>query len=92
MKEYKLSDKYIAKTVIKGTQVKYYKQGYYYKLGRHEAICEDLATKVLSHSTLDSNSYVSYEKCIVNGNMACRSYTFLDEGETFLTINSLYEK
>lgn len=93
MVSYKLENKhrFLGKSSSKGSQVKYIKEGYYYKLGTPESICEYLATKVLENSTLPASCYVSYERCLINGFVGCRSKSFLGKNGSFISIERLYE-
>ncbi len=83
------------KTITKGTQEKYYSDGYFYKIDTtfNEGLTEYLVTLLLKHTTLNSNSYMEYELCLINNKFGCRSKSFLkDVDEEFVTINSLYTK
>lgn len=95
MREYKLDKKYlyITKTVTKGTQEKYYRNGYYYKIDKQgrEGYVEWIVSRLLSCSTLESEEYVTYEYCKINGKSGCRSASFVEENERFETISSIYE-
>ncbi|MCD8019661.1 MAG: hypothetical protein LUF92_08820 [Clostridiales bacterium] len=92
MNEYKLSGKALVMISgsSKGTQPKYYDNGYWYKLNQtgYEATAECLASLVLKNSNVDN--YVTYERCLINGKNGCRSESFLSEGETFLSFERLY--
>lgn len=96
MREYSIDSKYNyqSRTVTKGTQEKYEKNGYYYKINKagNEGYVEYIVYRVLSKSTLDDNMYVKYEYCKINGKSGCRSKSFLGENEVFVTMNTLYEK
>lgn len=76
-----------------GSQTKYYKDGYWYKLnsmgGEDEA--EYLASGILKFSSLDISDYVVYEKGQLNMHNACRSITFLKPSEDFFTFNHLHK-
>ena len=76
-----------------GTQVKYYKDGYWYKLnsmgGEDEA--EYLASNILRFSNLDSKDFVIYDKGRVNYSNACRSKSFLKPSEDFYTFNHIHK-
>lgn len=74
-----------------GTQKKYYEKGYWYKQNHvgFEGVSEYLASKVLSCSNIQE--YVEYEQCKVNGIDGCRSANFLLEGESFISLQRLYD-
>lgn len=94
MKNYNLDEKYSfsCKTVSKGMQKKYFKDGWYYKLDRggREGVREWLTSCVLKCSSLTSSDYVKYEACNINGKPGCRSYAFLKEGESFIPMCAMY--
>lgn len=75
----------------KGTQPKYYDQGWWYKANRagYEATAEYLASIVLSCSNV--SDYVTYELCTINGRSGCRSRSFLKPDESFISFERLYE-
>lgn len=95
-KNYTIEDEYIynSASTTKGTQIKYKKDNYFYKLDKmgREGFVEYLVTMLLSHSSLKPEEYVSYEYCKINGYEGCRSENFLKDGEEFVTIHSLYQK
>lgn len=74
-----------------GTQKKYYDKGYWYKQNRggYEGRAEYLASKVLSCSNI--GAYVEYEYCKINGVDGCRSYNFLKEGDSYISLQRLYD-
>lgn len=74
-----------------GTQKKYYDKGYWYKQNRtgYEGRSEYLASKVLSCSDIDE--YVEYECCKINGIDGCRSCNFLKDGESYISLQRLYD-
>ena len=76
-----------------GTQVKYYKNGYWYKEDSYggEANSEYLVSGLLTFSDLKEKEYVLYELGEINGKAACRSKNFLSEGEEFITLYRYYE-
>ncbi len=82
--------RYIQKSSSKGTQPKYQKDGYWYKVNRHgyEAEAEYLASMVVSCSNISGS--VTYEKCRINDRPGCRCVDFLNPGEEFLTFQNLY--
>ena len=76
-----------------GTQIKYKKDGYWYKLDSqgHEGLCEYLCSKLLEYSDLDPDEYVPYEQGIINSINGCRSRSFLrEEDEELVTVYRLY--
>lgn len=75
-----------------GTQIKYFHEGYWYKLDRYggESNAERIAYLIEKNSTLDADEYVEYEQGVVNGIKACRSRSFLREDESFITFYRLY--
>lgn len=75
-----------------GTQIKYYHDGYWYKLDRYggESNAERIAYLIEKNSTMDISEYVEYELGLVNGINACRSRSFLYENESFITFYRLY--
>lgn len=75
----------------KGTQTKYYDSGYWYKMNNvgSEGTAEHLASLVLSCSNIDD--FVVYEKCMINNKLGCRSYNFLKPGESYISIQRLYD-
>lgn len=75
----------------KGTQTKYYDNGYWYKTNKvgSEGTAEYLASIVLSCSNIED--YVEYEKCKINDKMGCRSRNFLSLDETYVSLQRLYD-
>lgn len=76
-----------------GTQVKYYKDGYWYKEDFYggEARAEYLISGILQFSDLNREEYVKYEIGILNGKNACRSKNFLGNGEEFISLYRYYQ-
>ena len=75
-----------------GTQIKYKKDDYWYKLdsrGR-EGCCEYLVSKLLTFTNLDSKEYIMYEQGYINGKPGCRSKNYLHGDEEFITIYRMY--
>lgn len=74
-----------------GAQKKYYDKGFWYKQNNigYEGTAEYLASKVLACSNIDE--YVEYELCMINGQKGCRSANFLQEGETYISFQRLYD-
>lgn len=75
----------------KGTQSKYYKNNYWYKLNCMgcEGLAEELTSVILSCSNI--KNYVTYEQCEINGKRGCKSESFLKTGEQFIPFNNLYK-
>ena len=96
IREYTIEDRYIynSASTTKGTQIKYKKDNYFYKLDKmgKEGFVEYLTTILLLHSELRPEEYVAYEQCKINGSTGCRSENFLSDNEEFVTIHSLYQK
>ncbi|HAF25870.1 MAG TPA: hypothetical protein DCG85_01000 [Lachnospiraceae bacterium] len=94
MFEIRLSKNYIVSQTgtSEGTQVKYKKGGYWYKLNRDgdEGLCEYLCSKLLTFSDLKKDEYVIYEQGKINDMPGCRSKDFLSEDENLITIYRLY--
>ena len=89
MKSYDVEDQYQISS--KGNQIKYKKDGYWYKINNlgDEAEAEELTSLFLSCSDIKI-PYVSYEKCIINGHKGCRSKDFLKAGEQTVTFEDAY--
>lgn len=92
MKEYNIGREYLALSHAssKGTQTKYFKDGYWYKTNNvgNEGLAEELVSKILKCSNV--KYFVDYEQCIINGKKGCRSENFLKPGEAFTTFQRLY--
>ncbi len=75
----------------KGTQDKYYSDGYWYKINSkgYEGLSEYLVSKLLSCTDIDN--YVEYEKCTINGRNGCRSKNFLGPDESFMSFQRLFD-
>jgi hypothetical protein len=75
-----------------GTQVKYYKDGFWYKKDSrgHEGLAEYLVSRLLMFTDLSPEEFVQYEEGRINGNSGCRSQNFLREGEELITLYRLY--
>ena len=90
-----LTDEYILQIegTSEGTQPKYKKDGYYYKLDSmgNEGLTEALVSDLLSCTDLREEEYVFYEQGYINGRPGCRSISFLKEEETFITLGRLYK-
>lgn len=75
----------------KGAQRKYYEAGKWYKenYSGYEGTAEHLASLVLSCSNVDS--YVYYEKCMINGKKGCVSDNFLKDDEVYISLDRLHD-
>lgn len=90
-----IDEKYIINQegTSEGTQVKYKKDDYWYKLDSHgnEGLCEYLISKLLTFTNLTEDEYVIYEQGLINGRNGCRSRNFLkNEDEELITLYRLY--
>lgn len=92
MTDFRLSGRALVMTAgsSKGTQPKYYENGWWYKqnVNGYEGESEYLASLVLSCS--DTSDYVTYEKCTINGRPGCRSRSFLGKDEAFFSFERLH--
>lgn len=75
-----------------GTQVKFKKGGYWYKLDSrgNEGLCEYLCSRLLHFSNLNPEEYVIYEQGTINDKNGCRSQNFLNKDEELITLYRLY--
>lgn len=75
-----------------GTQIKYYKDGYWYKQDRkgYEGLSEFLVTGILKCSNI--KKYAVYERCKINGKSGCRSRDFLEPGEELVSFERLHKR
>lgn len=75
----------------RGTQPKYYDNGYWYKANNlgYEGLAEALISKVLACSNV--KEFVDYEACTINGRPGCRSKSFTGPTESFLSFQRIYE-
>lgn len=75
-----------------GTQVKYYKKGFWYKKDNRgrEGYVEYLVSKLLSYSSLKEDEFVMYEYGVINNVNGCRSKNFLKSDESLITLYRLY--
>ena len=75
-----------------GTQLKYYKDKYWYKIDTcGEGKAEYLVSKLLTFTDLPVDSYVLYEEGLINGKSGCRSYNFLKPGQDLITLERLHQ-
>lgn len=93
LKEYVLSHEALVMVQgsSKGTQPKYYENGYWYKVNNigYESIAEHLGSIILRNSNVEK--YVEYTECIINGRRGCVSKNFLKPNESFISFQRLYE-
>lgn len=90
-----IDDEYIINDegTSEGTQVKYKKDGFWYKKDHrgNEGLCEYLASKFLTSTSLSEDEYIEYEKGTINGSAGCRSKDFIKDGNTeLITLYRLY--
>lgn len=76
----------------KGSQLKYHMEDFWYKIDTIgcESDAEVITSIILSCSDIDS--YVDYSKLRVNNRPACKSKSFLNENEMFISFEDLYYK
>lgn len=90
----RLTDDYLVDTdgTSDGTQMKYFSDGYWYKTNNEgeEDIVEYLISRLLTFTDLPKEEYVIYERGLVNGKRACRSKTFINPDETFVTLDRMH--
>ena len=93
MINYKLSPKALVMIAgsSKGTQDKYYDNGYWYKVNTkgYESLAEYISTKILECSNV--TDFVKYEKCTINNKPGCRSKNFLNVNESFISFQRLFD-
>lgn len=97
IKEYFLQKKDIIsmKSSSRGSQRKYFSEGYWYKEDStgYEGESEYLVSKLLEYSNVQN--FVRYERCLItvegNTKFGSRSKNFLRDGQTFITFQRLYE-
>lgn len=96
MREYEIESKYKyrSRTVTKGTQEKFRKNNYYYKVNKtgNEGLVEYLVYRIMKNSNIPEVYKVRYEYCIINGKRGCRSRNFLKDGEVFVSMSTIYER
>ena len=78
----------------KGTQEKYYDNGYWYKINMfgNEGLAEELSSLILFHAILPSSAhvdFVEYEQCKIGLQKGCNSANFLYEGESYISLQNL---
>lgn len=92
MKEYILNTKALVMVQgsSKGAQPKYFDGQYWYKANSegYEGLSEYLVSLILQYSNVED--YVTYEQCLINGKKGCRSRSFLNAEESFISFERLY--
>ena len=92
--EIQLTEDYLVDTegTSDGTQSKYFSDGYWYKTNNEgrEDLVEYLTSKMLTFTNLPKDTFVIYERGLLNGSAACRSKTFLSPDETFTTLERMH--
>ena len=75
-----------------GTQIKYFKDNYWYKIDRYggEGEAEALASVILKLCAYPSKKYVTYHQIIINGRPGCMSRNFMRRNEQFVSLYRLY--
>ena len=70
-----------------GLQIKYYKDGYWYKVDHFggEGLAEYLSSLALKNSNLAETEYVSYKQIMINDEPGCVSRNCLSEGEELVS-------
>lgn len=95
MFDIKITDDFLVDTqgTSDGTQLKFYKDGYWYKEDNEgcEGEVEYLVSNLLTFSNLRAEEYVVYEQGKINGRSGCRSKTFLKGEESFITLERLHQ-
>ncbi len=102
MSTYKMTPKELILTSgsSKGSQIKFYKDGYWYKIDEHgpTGVAEKTVSDLLRYSTLSDDEFVKYETCKIEYNdgttireyNGCRSKDFLNPGEMFFSYAKIY--
>lgn len=95
MFDIKITDDFLVDTqgTSDGTQLKFYKDGYWYKEDNEgcEGEVEYFVSNLLTFSNLNAEEYVVYEQGKINGRSGCRSKTFLKAEESFITLERLHQ-
>lgn len=75
-----------------GTQIKYYMNGYWYKIDTcGEGKAEYLVSRLMTFTDLPPDSYVLYEDGFINQQAGCRSRNFLQPGQELMTLERLHQ-
>lgn len=103
MSMYKMTPKELILTSgsSKGSQIKFFKDGYWYKIDENgpAGIAEETVSKLLQCSSLSKDEFVNYESCKIQYNDdnltkeydGCRSKSFLEPGEMFYSYEKIYK-
>lgn len=95
LENYELDNQYLVRTsgTSDGTQDKYFKDNKWFKLDRYggEGIAETIASMILKNSGLQSDKFVEYHPCLINGKPGCYSENFLTDEDSFITLYRLYK-
>lgn len=96
MRNYKLDEKdlYVCRTSTKGTQAKYERNGYFYKVNSigNEGLTEHIVSRFIRCTDIPERLQVYYEYCSINGKLGCRSKNFLRDNESFVSMETLYNR
>ena len=75
-----------------GTQLKYYMNGFWYKIDTcGEGKAEYLVSRLLTFTDLPTDTYVLYENGWINHQAGCRSRNFLKPGQELMTLERLHQ-
>ena len=95
LESFEIDEMYLIRTseTSDGTQDKFFKDDMWFKLDRYggEGIAETVASIILKHSGLDSDEFVEYYPCLINGKQGCYSKNFLSKNDSFITLYRLYK-
>lgn len=95
LENFVINDSYLVRTsgTSDGTQDKYFKDDRWFKLDRYggEGMAEYTASQILKLSGLNSEKFVEYVPCLINGKPGCYSENFLKEDDSFITLYRLYK-
>ena len=95
LESFEIDEMYLVRTAgtSDGTQDKFFKDDMWFKLDRYggEGIAETVASIILKHSGLDSDEFVEYHPCLINGKQGCYSKNFLSKNDSFITLYRLYK-
>jgi hypothetical protein len=94
MFDIKISNDFLVDTdgTSDGTQLKFFKDGFWYKEDNEgrEGVVEYLVSKLLTFSNLNAQDYLVYEYGKINGKSGCRSKTFINSEEAFVTLERMH--
>ena len=95
VKEFFIDDSFLVRAsgTSDGTQDKYCKDGFWFKLDRHggEGRAETAASIILKESGFPVSQFVEYETCLINGKPGCCCKDFLKQDEDFITLYRLFK-